>query len=458
MKPCNDFPDGQVIRFAGDTSPVVLHVESEGLPGPLPYTDAKGNPLFTFHHGRYEQVGGRSLGSGLIDGGIQIQDQINQLDSHCLMIFGRMANPAWTIPKGAEVQNFSSIGQVGVRIEWNPLLANGAKPERVPGEGVNGSVFEYRRIKKEEFEEITGTFDLLKGQKPTGVEAYSALSLLADLGQKRHTSAFKDRANAYKGAMSDALEIEREFGPNERIKAVLSPSRGWAFEKFQKSDLKGAITIIVDDGTLTPKTTLGERAAIEHLRQLGLLNPTDSEQVMAIYQKFGQQNLLPGLDAQIQEAWRNMDTFEKFIANPQAVQDSMMKANSPEGVAAVQQMVASGQPAQGPGPLQFKQWYDPAVHRQVVIKWCLSDRGHQTFDSNPMAEQFVDYYLSSINNLLAMQAAQAAANAPGGGGPPGQDSGQPGGAGAAMANSSRNASGAGPQASGSAGAKDQGHP
>lgn len=460
VKPNAQFPKGQVIRIAGDSSPVVIHVESEGLPGPLPYTDARGNPIFTFHHARYDQVGGRALGSSLIDPIVQIQDQINQLDSHCLMIIGRMANPVWLEPKGAEVEKFT--GEPGLVVKWNPLVGGGnAKPERIPGQGIDQSVFAFRQMKKQEAEELSGTYDIMKGQKPAGVEAFASLNLLVERGQARHASAYKERGAVYKAWFHDALEIEREFGPDERIKAIMAPTKGWAFQTFKKADLGGQIEIIIEDGTLTPKTSLGERAAIEHLRQLGLLNPNDPDQVMAIYQKFGQARLLPGLDAQVQEAWMNMDVFEKYLnGDPQVIATIKQREATSQQIAA-----QTGQQPSNVGPLTYKRWYNPQIHRQELIKWALSDRGRAVFQKFPMSEPYVDAYLAQIDLAYAqtqqgmMDASGVAVpTAPGGPGSmhPDQPGGAPGGAGAAMANSNRNAAGAGPSASGAAGAAANG--
>lgn len=468
VKPNEDFPDGQVIRFAGDSDPIVIHTKQEALPGPLPYTDARGTPIFPFHWARYESVGGRALGSSLIDPAIQKQDQLNQLDSHMLMIIGRVANPVWLEPKGAEVEKFT--GEPGLVVKWNPLVGGGnAKPERIPGEGINASVFQYREMIKAEAEELLGTNDLLKGQKPAGVEAFASLNMLVERSQAKHGSAYKERGTAYKGWFRDALEIERAFGPDERVKAVLAPTKEWAFDTFKKADLGGSIDIIIEDGTLSPKTSLGERAAIEHLRQLGLLNPSDPDQVMAIYQKFGQARLLPGLDAQVQEAWMNMDRFVKFLNGDPVVKQQVAQSTA----IAQQQAQATGQPPMNVGPLQYKRWYNPQIHRQELVKWCLSDTGRDTFQKFQGSEMYVDAYLSQIDLALA-QAQQGIIDSagvpqqvpmgpgsmrPGPGGSPQAQGGQqpqPGGAGAAMANSNRNAAGAGPQSSGSAGAQQNG--
>lgn len=436
VRPCLDFPEGQVIRFAGDANPTVIHCASENLPGPLPYTDANGNPTWNFYHGRYDEVGGRPLGSSLIDPVIQKQDQINQLDSHMLMVIGRMANPIWLEAKGAEVEKFT--GEPGLVVKWNPMGVGGlqAKPERIPGESINQSVFAYRALLKEEFQELTGASDILQGQKPAGVEAFAALNLLLERGQARHATAFKNRGAAYKGWFGNALEIERQFGQDKRVQAVMMPSRAWAFKEFKKADLSGAVEIIIEDGTLTPKTSLGERAAIEHLRQLGLLNPDDPDQVMAVFEKFGQSRLLPGLDAQVQEAWMNMDRFEKFFGDPQQVQ----------------QAGATGQ-----SPLVYRRWYNPQIHRQELIKWCLSDRGRAVFAQHPEGLMLVDAYLTTIDlaiaqasmGILDAQGVMINTNAPGNGAPtpgapnhPGGPPAKPGGAGEAMNTSNTNAAGA----------------
>lgn len=465
VKPCKDFPEGAVVRIAGDASPTVIHSEEkENLPGPLPYHDGRGNPLFPFHMGRYEHVGGRIYGSAMIDPAIQKQDQLNQLDSHMLMVVGRMANPIWLEPKGAEVEKFT--GEPGLVVKWNPLVAGGnAKPERIPGEGINESVFAYRSLIKQEAEELMGTFDIMKGAKPSGTEAYAAMSFLYERATGRHTSAYKERGAAYKGWFKDALEIEREFGEETRIRAVMQPTKGWAFQTFKKADLSGNVEILIEDGTLAPKTALGERAAIDHLAQLGLIDPNDPEQKIAIFEKFGQQRLMPSVDAQVQEAWMNMDRFESFLSDPQQIAQAQAEATQLQAQAA-----ASGQPAPPVGPLIYRRWYNPVIHRNELIKWCLSDRGRKVFQDHPAAMQMVDAYLTQIDVALAQQqmgivdaggvmidtggAQPPQPNSPSQGpntkGMPPQQQGTHGRA-QQMTNSNRNASGVGASSSGSGG-------
>jgi hypothetical protein len=239
VRPCDEYPDGLILRVVGDSEPIILHQEeTEAVPGPLPYVDASGAPVFTFSHAAFEQRGGRIYGTSPLDGVIQKQNQLNQLDAFILMIVNRMGNPLWLVPKGAEIEKFT--GEPGLVVKWNPLTVGGnAKPERVDGLGPNVALFQIREMYLKDIEEGLGTYDVVKGSKPAGVEAFSAMQLLVERSQSRFASAFKARGNLYKDWAKFALEIEREFGPSERTHNILTPARTWTQKMFQTRTSKG---------------------------------------------------------------------------------------------------------------------------------------------------------------------------------------------------------------------------
>lgn len=414
-RPCDAYPDGLVIRWAGDSSPILLHLEeTEAIPGPLPYRDADGAPLFTFTHAAFEQVGGRIYGTGPIDAIVPIVQQLNQLDSHFMMIIGRMSNPLWLVPKGSEIERFT--GEPGLVVKWNPLTVGGnAKPERIAGEGPHGSFFQIRDMYEQRIEQAAGTQDILKGQKPAGVEAYAALDLLKQLSESRFSSAFKARGNLYKDWFKFALEIEREFGPDERTKAILSPARTYTLETFKRAQLQGSFSVVVEDGSQTQKTTLGIRAAVEHLNSLGFVNPQDPDQKYKIYQLFGLSELSPGLDRHVQKALQKQEAFEKWAQDPAAQQESF--AQMQQAVGAYEQQLAqaqpdpmTGAPAIGPPPsptkftpLEWKPWYNAAIHRQEFLKWTNGDRVGELLAQNPALEAVLVAALTEMDMALQQQ-------------------------------------------------------
>lgn len=453
MKPTDAYPDGLVFRVIGDGTPIIVHLDEEGLPGPLPYTDSEGTPLFTYAHAHFEHVGGRILGSGPLDVIIQKQDQLNQHDSLMQLIWQRMANPVWLEPKGAEIQKLT--GMPGLVIKWNPLTVGGnAKPERIAGQEPGSASFQYREQLLKDIEELAGTFDVLKGQKPTGVEAFSALQLLVERSQARFASVFRSRGNAYKQWAKFALELERAFGPDERTKAVLTPARGYTFKTFKRAQLQGALSVVVEDGSTTPKTSLGMRASVEHANTLGMLNMSDPDQQYEGLKLFGLTRMVPTLDIHVQAALQKQQAFEEWVVNPKLVQAAAVLAQEQLAIYAqqiqifqkqtAQQLAGTTDPAnplpapvQPPAPppspldstpLKWRPWYNAQIHLQEFLKWANDDRVRELLAKVPAAEEFLKLHMAEIvQNLPQPPALPAPAAA------------EPQGAGMAMANANQNA-------------------
>lgn len=370
LKPNNDFPEGFVMRVAGDRSPVLIYSQDEGIPGPLPYKDKEGMPLFPFSFAGFEQIGGRLYGRSALSPLIQKQDQLNQLDSLIQMIVQRVANPVWIVPEGAGIDHFT--GDPGLVLKWNPLAAGGtAKPERIAGENIPPTLFQLRAQYLKDIEELSGTYDILKGNKPAGVEAFSALQLLVEKSQARFTSAFKARGEMYRQWFSTALELERALGPDQRIMAVVSPNKGYTFRQFENAQLQGNVTIHIEDGTDIPKTALGKRAAIEHANQLSLLDPADPDQRYSILSQLGLADLVPSLDVHIQTALKLQDDFERWAEQPI-----------------------------GPSPLIIKPWYDAQIHWNERIKWLNSDHMRDLLARIPELEPLITLHLQELAMIM----------------------------------------------------------
>lgn len=367
MKPTKEFPKGLVLRVAGDKHPVVIHQEQdEGIPGPIPYKDIEGNPLFPFVHAQYEHMGGRLYGRSALNPLIQKQDQLNQVDSLVQLIIQRMANPIWVVPEGAGIDHFT--GEPGLVMKWNPLASGGqAKPERVPGSEVPGSLYQLRAQIIEEIEALSGTYDIFKGKSPSGKEAFSALQLLVERSQSRFTAAYQARGEMYRKWFSVAIELERQFGPQQRTMSVLGPNKGYTFKHFENAQLQGQLTFVIEDGTNVPKTHLGKRAALEQGNQLGVVNPEDPDQRWSILQLLGITDLMPALNSHMQAALQIQDEFEHWVEAPE-----------------------------GPPPLVVKAWHDPQIHWTERIKWLNTDKMRELIEQRPEIEQIVTFHLQEL--------------------------------------------------------------
>jgi len=417
LKPTPEFPKGLVMRVLGDKQPILLDYPEEGIPGPFPYTDIEGNPIFPFVHAQYEHMGGRLYGRSAISPLIQKQDQLNQLDSLIQLIVQRMANPVWIVPEGAGIDHFT--GEPGLVMKWNPLAAGGqGKPERLAGQEVPSTLYQLRGQILKDIEDLSGAFDIIKGQKPTGVEAFSALQLLVERSQSRFTAVFQSRGEMYRGWFGLAIELERKFGPQQRTWAVVGPNRGYTFRHFENAQLQGQISFVVEDGSTMPKTALGKRAAIEQANQLRLLNPEDPDQKYALLSNFGLSDLVPSLNFHVQAALQMQDSFERWVEAPQ-----------------------------GPSPLVIKPWFDLQVHWTERIKWLNTDKMREILSQHPELEQLITAHLQQMQMILHPPMPQVGPDGKpiGPGGPGAPPSGpQAPGAGQALTGSNRESGAAGP--------------
>lgn len=424
MKPTAQYPDGLVFRVISDGDPKIVHLEDESLPGPLPYTDADGKPLFTFTHATFEHVGGRILGSGALDPIIQKQDQLNQLDSQILLCLQRMANPVWLEPKGAEIQKLT--GMPGLVIKWNPLTVGGnAKPERVAGLPIDASLMALREQYLRDIEELSGTYDILKGQKPAGVEAFSAIQALIERSQARFSSVFKSRGNAYKNWYKFAIELERAFGPDERVRQTMTPARTWTYEIFKNTQLQGSINVVIEDGSQQPKTNLGMRAAVEHASSLGLLDMKDPETQYEGLKLFGLTSMMPSMDIDVQSALQKQQAFEDWIVDPQAqkafaigFQAQTKKFENDVQIAQLQHKDDVTKAAVDPTapvpvlqapptpslleltPLKWMKWWNASRHMSEFLKWANDDHVRKIIAENPLAIQLLDAHMDEISKNI----------------------------------------------------------
>ena len=392
QRPNAEFPEGLVMRVLGDTNPVILTSEEEGLPGAFPFQDVEGNPIFPFSHAVFEHVGGRLYGRSILAPLISKQDQINQLDSLIQQIMQRTANPVWTIPEGAGIKDFT--GEPGLVLRWNPLSAAGtsAEPKRVQGQNIPNSLFRLREQYLQDIEELSGAFDILKGARPQGVEAFSSLQLLVERSQARFTTAFASRGELYRDWYEIALELERKFGPDRRTQTLIGHNKGFTFRQFEQAQLQGSVDIKIEDGTNVPKTPLGRRAAIEHASQLGLLNPQDPDQRYTLLTDLGVSELSPALDIHVQAALRKQDEFEQWVA-----------AGGTEQIdpALLIEAVELGPNAKPiPTPLEIKPWHDPMIHQAEATKWLNTDSMQGMMKTDRVVEILIMQYLTQLDMIL----------------------------------------------------------
>ena len=365
VKPCASYPEGLWCRAVGGNNgdTFIIRDEEHGvMPGPLPTKTNKGVPMWPWMYYAYNTRGGRLFGPGALDNVLQKQDAINRHDSMVELIFQRMANPIWLEPKGAEVQRFT--GEPGLIVRYGVVAGSNAKPERMEGITPNAAFFQVREQYFIDAERASGTQDVLKGATPSGVEAFSALNLLVERSQSRFSAMFKNRGRAYRAWLKVAIELERVHGPQSRTRATIGTNNTYTFKEFKRKDLQGAIDIKVEDGTDTPKTSLGKRAAVQQAQQLGLIDTTQPDQVFEGLQLLGIANMSPSLDRQTVAAQVEHHKYELWVAGQR----------------------------QGPNPLKVESWQNHRVHIKQFDIWANSDRIRDLTLRDPLVQAELTFH------------------------------------------------------------------
>lgn len=314
VKPQVSFPDGLWVRAVGGLhgeTVIVRDPERGVMPGPIPFRDQADRPLWLWDYYPFRETGGRLWAMGALEPVIQKQDQINRNDSMVELIMQRMANPIWLEPKGAEIQRFT--GEPGLIVRYSIVAGSNAKPERLEGMNPGQSFFQLRDQYMNDVERLAGTQDVLKGMRPQGVEAFSALNLIVEEAQSRFVPILKARGRTYRDWYANAIELERSYGPTTRIKTVAGQAGNWTFKTFKKQDLEGAITVVIEDGSTTPKTSLGKRAALQDAKTLGLINPANPDTALAALGVLGVPELAPGLDSHTRAAQTEQEQYEAWV-------------------------------------------------------------------------------------------------------------------------------------------------
>lgn len=311
--PDSVYPDGLLAVVVSKT--VVAYA------GPLPFkkhrADGSKEPFLPLVWFPQKLVPGTLWPKTVADDLAVKQAQRNRWESIVEACGMRMGSPVWLKPKGSNATNLAQGGGMpGVVIEYNALGPGNAKPERIPGQGLPASFIQFITMIDKAFEELAATFDVIKGARPEGVSAGIALQILQERGMSRYGPLFIHWETSWAEWATQAIEIFREYGTEERILRIMGRDGSWEVQKFMNSDLSGSVDVIAEAGSSMPRSTLLDRAEMEQLVQLGVISPLDPETKYKFLEVYGRTNLLPSMKADTKNACMENEQFEALATNP----------------------------------------------------------------------------------------------------------------------------------------------
>lgn len=270
-RPTKKYPKGRLIVVANNC---LLYA------GDSPYSGPEQGDWHPYSACRWEIVPARFWGKSPFDDATEVQKHINTIDSVIILNRKTMAIPQKLIPRGTMANNDQWSGRPGQKISYTPG-SNGEKPETIMAAGLDAQVFQERAQKVEDIKQITGAIDILKGDRPPGVTAFSSLNLLFEVGAgklfpvadrwKRFTES------SQKKQLKLVAKKYREPRPEfiQRLQSMNSELTVDQIKDFVGKDLYDNCNVVIDPASAVPRMKAAEQAKLMELAQSGVLNLQD---------------------------------------------------------------------------------------------------------------------------------------------------------------------------------------
>jgi len=314
-KPSSNYPKGRLIVVANG---ITLYA------GDSPYS---GNELGDWHpysECRWELVPARFWGKSPLDDAAEIQKMINSIDAVIILTRKTMAIPQKLIPLGIGIEPGRWTGRPGQEIFYRDN-GSGLKPETMRAEGVDVSVFSEREKRIQDLKNITGAIDILKGDRPPGVTAASALNMLYEVGtgklfpmldrwkmfiESSQKKQLKLVANRYREPRPDFIRL---------LKSKNSDLSDEEINNFIGSDLQDNCNVIIEAGSNIPKLQAAEQAMLLEIAATGAIDLSQPANRSEFLQRLG----MVGFDNDVgpdtkRAEWEN-DLLDNLVSDPESV-------------------------------------------------------------------------------------------------------------------------------------------
>lgn len=278
-RPSSQYPNGRMVVVANN---LTLYA------GDSPYTGPDLGDWHPYSECRWEIVPGRFWGKSPLDAACEIQKQINSIDAVIILTRKTMAIPQKLIPNGTGIAHGSWTGRPGQEIYYRDT--GGEPPKTLPAEGVDSTVFQERLQRVEDLKNITGAIDILKGDRPDGITAASALELLYEVGTGKLFPVLDRWKNFVESSQKKQLKViakrYREPRPAfiQLLKSKNSDLSEEAINQFIGTDLYDNCNVIVEAGSNITKLQAAKKQELREAAQAGILG-LESPSNRAEYQR-----------------------------------------------------------------------------------------------------------------------------------------------------------------------------
>jgi hypothetical protein len=274
VKPCKKYPQGAMLVLGDEKilyrySPKGTKVDEEtGV-------ETQGDDEMPFNHGNYpfakmdHTASGRCYGISTIEDIIPLQKEYNKTRSQIIEAKNRMAKPQMSYVKGSiDVTKITS--EVGLYIPVNPGFN---PPAPIQIEPLPQYALEEPQRIIDDMDEVAGRNEISRGTVPTGIEAASAIAYLTEQNDSKIYNTVASIEEATTEVGKQTLALISQFWSQDYIVQIVSKNNMFEANLFKLSNLTNNMDIMVEPGSMAPKSKAATQAFITDLMKNGLIPP-----------------------------------------------------------------------------------------------------------------------------------------------------------------------------------------
>ena len=270
-KPSPKWPKGRSVIVVGDK---ILY-DSPKQNGCRVYDPRWPHRWHPYTRYRWEAQIGSILGRSLVAKLLPKIKRINAIDTTLIMWRRTVPIATWIMPKGTSPIEDMHTGRPGAYIEYDPRKTNGMAPTPVHPPNYPEAALIERDTCKQEMEAIAGTEDVLRGQRPTGVNSAAMLDVLRKQALSSRSAILQAWDESLQHVGTSILQevikhIKADSRYEERLK-ILSREKASRFtiNGFTGSDLSDNVIVRVDTASQAMVSKEAKQARAIEILQYG---------------------------------------------------------------------------------------------------------------------------------------------------------------------------------------------
>lgn len=289
-RPSPDWPRGRTLLLAGNQ--VIYDSPKEiGARAYDPRWPDRWHPYIRY---RWEPLVGSIYGRSLVSKLLPKLKRINAIDTANIMWRRTVPISTWILPKGSHPVDDIWSGKPGLLWEYDAKRTNRMAPEPVMPPPFPEACLREREQQAAEMEAIAGTEEILRGQRPTGVNSAAMIDVLRKQALASRSAILQswDESLQEEGSIMlqeviKHVKDDQNYAERIRILAREKHSR-LTIKHFSGTDLSDNVVVRVDTASMAHVSKEAKEAkALEFLQYAGTLVQLPLQLRQAIIEELG---------------------------------------------------------------------------------------------------------------------------------------------------------------------------